>query len=84
MFHEQATPTVNSRTASFAAQHFPTSVLLQEQRDEYKPILRMYKDEKISQVQAYFLYPWHQTKVSLNAHNEIPHASCFGKLIRTC
>ncbi|KAF7818639.1 RNA polymerase sigma factor sigF, chloroplastic [Senna tora] len=49
MFHEQATPAVTSRTASFAAQHFPTSVLLQEQRDEYRPALRLYKEDKTSQ-----------------------------------
>ncbi|XP_028776034.1 RNA polymerase sigma factor sigF, chloroplastic [Neltuma alba] len=48
-FHEQATPAVTSRSASFAAQHFPTSVLLQEQRDEYRPTLRMHKEEKTSQ-----------------------------------
>lgn len=49
-FHEQATSAVTSRSASCAAQHFPTSVLLQEQRDECRPILRMHKEEKTSQV----------------------------------
>lgn len=83
MFHEQATSAVTSRTASFAA-HFPTSVLLQEQRDESRPILRMYKEEKTSQVQVYFIYPLHQTQASLNVYNEIPYTSCFVKLIRTC
>lgn len=48
-FHEQATPAVTSRTAIFASQHFPTSVLLQEQRHEYRPILRTHKEEKTSQ-----------------------------------
>ncbi|RDX64170.1 RNA polymerase sigma factor sigF, chloroplastic, partial [Mucuna pruriens] len=34
-----AAPAVASWSSSSAAQHFPTSVLLQEQRDEYRPLL---------------------------------------------
>ncbi|KAK7245110.1 hypothetical protein RIF29_39944 [Crotalaria pallida] len=49
MLHEQAAPAVTSWSSSFASQHFPTSVLLQEQRDEYRSLLHMYKEEKTSQ-----------------------------------
>ncbi|XP_061345773.1 RNA polymerase sigma factor sigF, chloroplastic-like isoform X2 [Gastrolobium bilobum] len=50
MLREQAAPAVVSWSSSFAAQHFPTSVLLQEQRDEYRPLLHMYKEDKTSQM----------------------------------
>ncbi|CAL0309889.1 unnamed protein product [Lupinus luteus] len=49
MLHEQATPAVTSWSSSFAARNFPTSVLLQEQHDEYRPLLHMYKEDKTSQ-----------------------------------
>lgn len=50
MLHEQAAPAVaSSWSSSSAAQHFPTSVLLQEHRDEYRPLLHMYKEDKTSQ-----------------------------------
>ncbi|TKY62134.1 RNA polymerase sigma factor sigF [Spatholobus suberectus] len=46
MLHEQAAPAVAaSWSSSSAAQHFPTSVLLQEQRDEYRPLLHVYNKE---------------------------------------
>ncbi|KAG5083836.1 hypothetical protein AAZX31_19G168700 [Glycine max] len=45
MLHEQAAPAVASWSSSSAAQHFPTSVLLQEQRDEYKPFLHVHNKE---------------------------------------
>lgn len=46
MLHEQAAPAVAaSWSSSSAAQHFPASVLLQEQRDEYKPLLHVYNKE---------------------------------------
>ena len=61
MLHEQASPVVASRSSRFAAQHFPTSVLLQEQRDEYRPLLHMYKEDKTSQVQNMFIDRLHQT-----------------------
>ena len=48
--HEQAPAGVTSKSASFATQHFTTSVLSREQRDEYKPLLPMYKEDKTSQV----------------------------------
>ncbi|KAJ1418967.1 Winged helix-like DNA-binding domain superfamily [Sesbania bispinosa] len=47
--HELASPAVSSWSSSFAAQHFPTSVLLQEQRDEYRPLPHIYKEDKIPQ-----------------------------------
>ncbi|KAM0990974.1 hypothetical protein ACFX13_009546 [Malus domestica] len=49
MLHEQATPAVTSVPITFVARHFPTSVLLQEQRDEFKPLLHALKEEKTSQ-----------------------------------
>ncbi|KAK7279328.1 hypothetical protein RJT34_24376 [Clitoria ternatea] len=49
MLREQASPTVASWSSSFSAQNFPTSVLLQEQRDEYRPPLHMSKEDKASQ-----------------------------------
>ncbi|KAI5425854.1 hypothetical protein KIW84_031616 [Lathyrus oleraceus] len=49
MLHEQAAPAVSSLPSSFAAQSFPTSVLLQENRDEYRPLLHMHKEDKTSQ-----------------------------------
>ncbi|XP_027349581.1 RNA polymerase sigma factor sigF, chloroplastic-like isoform X2 [Abrus precatorius] len=45
MLHEQAAPAVASWFSSFASQHFPTSVLLQEQRDEYRPVLHVNNKE---------------------------------------
>ncbi|XP_027188744.1 RNA polymerase sigma factor sigF, chloroplastic-like isoform X2 [Cicer arietinum] len=42
-------PSVTSWSSSFAAQYFPTSVLLQEHRDEYKPLLHVSKEDKTSQ-----------------------------------
>ena len=32
------------------------SVLLQEQRDEFKPLLRLHKEDKASQVKLFFLF----------------------------
>ncbi|RXH80748.1 hypothetical protein DVH24_004662 [Malus domestica] len=52
MLHEQATPAVTSVPITFVARHFPTSVLLQEQRDEFKPLLHALKEEKTSQIEA--------------------------------
>ncbi|KAK7345540.1 hypothetical protein VNO77_16145 [Canavalia gladiata] len=49
VLREQASPTVASWSSSFSAQNFPTSVLLQEQRDEYRPLLHMSKEDKTSQ-----------------------------------
>ncbi|KAK3226546.1 hypothetical protein Dsin_006408 [Dipteronia sinensis] len=49
MHHEQAAPAVTSVLTSSVAPHFPTSVLLQEQRDEYKPLLHMFKEDKAFQ-----------------------------------
>ncbi|PIA31097.1 hypothetical protein AQUCO_05300136v1 [Aquilegia coerulea] len=46
MLHEQATPAVTSSTST---RHFPTSVLLQEQRDEFRPFMNI-KNDKNSQV----------------------------------
>lgn len=69
MLHEQGAPAVASWSSSFAAQHFPTSVLLQEQRDDYKPLLHLYKEDKTSQVQILFTYQLYQTQASLNAYN---------------
>nr|AKC88791.1 sigma factor [Pelargonium tetragonum] len=43
-------PAVTSMPAASLAQSFPTSVLLQEQHDEYKPLLHILKEDKISQV----------------------------------
>nr|AKC88766.1 sigma factor [Erodium gruinum] len=41
---------VTSMPTASLAQNFPTSVLLQEQRDEYRPVLNIYKEDKTSQV----------------------------------
>ncbi|KAJ1392265.1 Winged helix-like DNA-binding domain superfamily [Sesbania bispinosa] len=49
MLREQAAPTVASWSTSFSAQNFPTSVLLQEQRDEYRPLLHISKEDKTCQ-----------------------------------
>ncbi|KAG4982166.1 hypothetical protein AAZX31_10G054500 [Glycine max] len=49
MLHEQASPTVASWSSNFSAQNFPASVLLPEQRDEYRPLLHMSKEDKTSQ-----------------------------------
>ncbi|CAJ1892915.1 unnamed protein product [Sphenostylis stenocarpa] len=46
MLHEQAIPAVASWSSSSAARHFPTSVLLQEQREEYRPLLHVYNKEE--------------------------------------
>ncbi|KAK7392473.1 hypothetical protein VNO78_20912 [Psophocarpus tetragonolobus] len=49
MLREQASPTVASWSSNFSAQNFPASVLLQEQRDECRPLLHMSKEDKASQ-----------------------------------
>ncbi|KDO48079.1 hypothetical protein CISIN_1g008352mg [Citrus sinensis] len=49
MHNEQSAPAVASVPTSSVARHFPTSVLLQEQRDEYRPLLHMFKEDKTSQ-----------------------------------
>ncbi|XP_076938884.1 RNA polymerase sigma factor sigF, chloroplastic-like isoform X2 [Bidens hawaiensis] len=46
---EPAAPAHSSMLATSLAQHFPTSVLIQEQRPESKPILQTIKDDKTSQ-----------------------------------
>nr|AKC88793.1 sigma factor [Pelargonium x hortorum] len=45
-----AAPAVTSVPTASLARSFPTSVLLQEQRDEYKPLLHILKEDKLSQV----------------------------------
>lgn len=47
---EQATPAVLSVPTNSTARHFPTSVLLQEQRDDYRPFLHVSKEDRISKV----------------------------------
>ncbi|CAI8614627.1 unnamed protein product [Vicia faba] len=49
MLHEQATLAVSSLPSSFTAHCFPTSVLLQEHGEEYRPILHMHKEDKTPQ-----------------------------------
>ncbi|MED6207115.1 hypothetical protein PIB30_032947 [Stylosanthes scabra] len=49
---EQVGTAFSSCSSSISAQQFPTSVLLQEPRDEYKSLLHLYKDEKTSQIDA--------------------------------
>lgn len=49
MRNEQSARAVASIPTSSVARHFPTSVLLQEQRDEYRPLLQMFKEDKTSQ-----------------------------------
>ncbi|KAK9291178.1 hypothetical protein L1049_009366 [Liquidambar formosana] len=46
MLHEQAASAVTSAVG----RHFPTSVLLQEQRDEYRSSLHIIKEDKTSQM----------------------------------
>ncbi|CAK7343128.1 unnamed protein product [Dovyalis caffra] len=46
---EQPTPAVTSIPTTSIAQHFPTSVLLQEQRDEFRPLLNIFKEDRASQ-----------------------------------
>ncbi|KAK9290197.1 hypothetical protein L1049_008363 [Liquidambar formosana] len=49
MLHEQAASAVTSVTTTSVGRHFPTSVLLQEQRDEYRSSLHIIKEDKTSQ-----------------------------------
>ncbi|GAU44918.1 hypothetical protein TSUD_25810 [Trifolium subterraneum] len=49
MLREQVAPTLTSWCTSFSAQNFPTSVLLQEQCDEYRPLLHISKKDKTCQ-----------------------------------
>ncbi|CAB4284257.1 unnamed protein product [Prunus armeniaca] len=49
MLHEQAVPAVTSAPITSVARHFPNSVLLQEQRDEFKPLLHVLKEDKTSE-----------------------------------
>lgn len=50
MLREQVAPTVTSWCTSFSAQNFPTSVLLQDQCNEYRPLLHISKKDKTCQV----------------------------------
>ncbi|KAJ4704926.1 RNA polymerase sigma factor [Melia azedarach] len=52
MRHEQSAPAVSSVPTFSTARHFPTSVLLQEQRDEYRSPLHMFKEDKTPQTTA--------------------------------
>lgn len=52
ILHEQAVPAVTSVPIASVARHFPTSVLLQEQRDEFKPLLHVLKEDKTSEVRV--------------------------------
>lgn len=47
--YEQSAPALTSMLSISLAQHFPTSVLIQEQRYESKTGLQMMKDDKTSQ-----------------------------------
>ncbi|KAI5395630.1 RNA polymerase sigma factor sigF, chloroplastic [Lathyrus oleraceus] len=49
MLREQVAPTVTSWCTSFSAQNFPTSVLLQDQCNEYRPLLHISKKDKTCQ-----------------------------------
>ncbi|KAJ8754178.1 hypothetical protein K2173_002077 [Erythroxylum novogranatense] len=49
MLHEQVAVVAASIPITSVAQHFPASVLLQEQRDDSKPLLNMIKEDRISQ-----------------------------------
>lgn len=49
MLHEQAVPAVTFAPSTSVARHFPNSVLLQEQRDEFKPLLHVLKEDKTSE-----------------------------------
>ncbi|KAJ6425444.1 hypothetical protein OIU84_026090 [Salix udensis] len=46
---EQATPAVSSILTTSTPQHFPTSILLQEQRDGFRPLLNIFKEDIASQ-----------------------------------
>lgn len=50
MLHEQAVSTVTPVPTTSIARNFPTSVLLQEQREEIRPLLNVVKEDRISQV----------------------------------
>ncbi|AES60705.2 putative RNA polymerase sigma-70 like domain, RNA polymerase sigma-B/F/G type [Medicago truncatula] len=49
MLREQVAPTVTAWCTSYSSQNFPTSVLLQEQCDEYRPLLHISKKDKTCQ-----------------------------------
>ncbi|WJX18141.1 hypothetical protein P8452_07975 [Trifolium repens] len=49
MLREQVAPIVTSWCTRLSAQNFPTSVLLQEQCDEYRPLLHISKKDKTCQ-----------------------------------
>ncbi|KAL5067852.1 hypothetical protein RYX36_018739 [Vicia faba] len=49
MLREQVAPTVTSWCTSFSAQNFPASVLLQDQCNEYRPLLHISKKDKACQ-----------------------------------
>ncbi|KAM7464181.1 hypothetical protein LguiA_032302 [Lonicera macranthoides] len=49
VLHDQAAPAINSRRTTSLGQHFPTPVLIQEQRDESKLLLHITKEDTTSQ-----------------------------------
>uniref|UniRef100_A0A6N2KWJ1 RNA polymerase sigma-70 domain-containing protein n=1 Tax=Salix viminalis TaxID=40686 RepID=A0A6N2KWJ1_SALVM len=49
ILREQATPAVTSIPTTSTAQHFPASVLLQEQRDEFRSLQNIFKEDRASQ-----------------------------------
>lgn len=71
MLREQGSSTVASWSSNFSAQNFPASVLLQEQRDEYRPLLHMSKEDKTSQVKILLLHLTPLNLASFNPYNEI-------------
>ncbi|XVE96633.1 hypothetical protein REPUB_Repub02eG0239500 [Reevesia pubescens] len=56
MFHEQAAPAATSIPITSVARDFPTSVLSQEQRDDYRPLplLHFFKEDKAYPVRLLF------------------------------
>lgn len=49
MIHEQPSSSVASIPTTSVTRHFPTSVLIQEQREECRPLLHSFSDDKVSQ-----------------------------------
>uniref|UniRef100_A0A2P2L9Y4 RNA polymerase sigma factor n=1 Tax=Rhizophora mucronata TaxID=61149 RepID=A0A2P2L9Y4_RHIMU len=49
MLHEQAATAFTSVPITSIVPHFPTSVLLQEQRDDFRSILNIFKEDRASQ-----------------------------------
>ncbi|GAB4856668.1 hypothetical protein Ancab_014582 [Ancistrocladus abbreviatus] len=66
ILYEQASTSTSSVPTTLVSRHFPTSVLLQEQRDDYRPSLHIVKDDGVSQS----MFKWKLMETAADTHED--------------